>query len=70
MNFFQSATANRHGAHLIFTTHDATLLGSIDGDDVLKRDQVWFTSKHDDGACLLAFQEPRVFPSAEASTWC
>jgi hypothetical protein len=41
-----------------FTTHDATLLGSIDGEDVLERDQIWFTSKRDDGSSEL-------FPLAE-----
>jgi uncharacterized protein len=50
--------ANRRGAQLVFTSHDATLLGSIDGEDVLRRDQVWFTSKQDDGSSEL-------FPLAE-----
>jgi hypothetical protein len=49
---------NKRRAQLVFTTHDATLLGSLDGDDVLERDQVWFTSKGDDGASEL-------FPLAE-----
>jgi hypothetical protein len=58
IRIFQSRTANRTGAQLVFTTHDATLLGSIDGEDVLERDQVWFTSKRDDGSSEL-------FPLAE-----
>jgi uncharacterized protein len=29
------------------------LLGSIDGEDVLRRDQVWFTSKQADGSSEL-----------------
>lgn len=58
IRMFQSPTANTRGAQLVFTTHDATLLGSIDGDDVLERDQVWFTSKRDDGSSEL-------FPLAE-----
>jgi uncharacterized protein len=53
IRLFQSSDVNRHGAQLLFTTHDATLLGSIDGEDVLHRDQVWFTSKGDDGASEL-----------------
>lgn len=53
IRLFQSPSANRYGGQLIFTSHDATLLGSIDGDDVLERDQVWFTSKDEDGASEL-----------------
>ena len=58
VRLFQSPTANTNHAQLVFTTHDATLLGSIDGEDVLRRDEVWFTSKGDDGASEL-------FPLAE-----
>jgi hypothetical protein len=58
VHLFQSPSVNKRGAQLVFTTHDATLLGSLDGDDVLERDQVWFTSKGDDGASEL-------FPLAE-----
>jgi uncharacterized protein len=39
VRLFQSPTSNPMKAQLVFTTHDATLLGSIDGDDVLQRDQ-------------------------------
>lgn len=53
VKLFQSPTANSNFAQLIFTSHDAMLLGSIDGDDVLQRDQVWFTSKGEDGASEL-----------------
>ncbi|HEY0935944.1 MAG TPA: ATP-binding protein [Trebonia sp.] len=58
VNLFQSSRASERGAQLMFTTHDATLLGSIDGEDVLRRDQVWFTSKREDGSSEL-------FPLAE-----
>lgn len=58
VQLFQSPSANKRRAQLVFTTHDATLLGSLDGDDVLERDQVWFTSKGGDGASEL-------FPLAE-----
>lgn len=58
VRLFRSMAANRSGAQLIFTSHDATLLGSIDGEDVLRRDQVWFTEKGDDGASdLFALSE-------------
>jgi len=50
---FQSKTVNRNGAQLIFTSHDATLLGLLDGDEVLRRDQVWFTQKNPDGTSEL-----------------
>jgi hypothetical protein len=53
VRLFRSADVNRHGAQLIFTTHDAMLLSSIDGEDVLRRDEVWFTSKGDHGASEL-----------------
>lgn len=53
VSLFQSATVNTRRAQLVFTTHDATLLGPLDGEDVLRRDQVWFTDKDDDGASEL-----------------
>lgn len=53
VKLFQSSAAQSRSAQLIFTSHDATLLGSIDGEDVLDRDQVWFTSKGRDGASEL-----------------
>jgi uncharacterized protein len=53
VQLFQSPAVNKRRAQLVFTTHDATLLGSLDGDDVLERDQVWFTSKSSDGASEL-----------------
>jgi hypothetical protein len=58
VRLFQSPAANASNAQLIFTSHDATLLGSIDGEDVLRRDQVWFVSKDEEGASEL-------FPLAE-----
>jgi hypothetical protein len=53
VRLFQNPDVNSGGGQLLFTTHDATLLGSIDGEDVLRRDEVWFTSKGDDGASEL-----------------
>jgi uncharacterized protein len=52
VRLFQSE-ANPLGAQLLFTTHDATLLGTAFGDDVLYRDQVWFVEKDPDGASRL-----------------
>jgi hypothetical protein len=50
---FQSAETNPHGAQLLFTTHDATLLGTSFGEEVLARDQIWFVEKDADGASRL-----------------
>jgi hypothetical protein len=53
ITLFQSPDTNRRGAQLIFTSHDATLLGLLDGEEVLHRDQVWFTQKRVDGSSEL-----------------
>ncbi|MEV7421798.1 hypothetical protein [Streptomyces sp. NPDC091212] len=45
--------ANPRDAQLIFTTHDATLLGSEVLDRPLGRDQVWITAKDRTGATEL-----------------
>jgi len=49
MRLFNCPSSNPLGAQLIFTTHDTNLLGS----GLLRRDQVWFTEKNDDGASHL-----------------
>ena len=53
INLFQSSTTNPRGAQLVFSSHDATLLGVFDGREVLQRDQVWFAEKSDDGSSIL-----------------
>jgi hypothetical protein len=53
VHLFQRPSSNKGSGQLIFTSHDATLLGSLDGEDILQRDQVWFTEKDDDGASSL-----------------
>ena len=58
VRLFGLAGVNRSHAQLVFTSHDATLLGNLDGEEVLGRDQIWFTEKADDGASTL-------FPLAE-----
>ncbi|MET9479088.1 AAA family ATPase [Streptomyces sp. NPDC006638] len=45
VSLFQNPELNPRGAQLIFTTHDASLLGTMLGDQVLRRDQVWFVEK-------------------------
>jgi AAA15 family ATPase/GTPase len=50
---FNDPATNPHNAQLIFTTHDANLLGTILGEPALRRDQVWLTEKDNDGATVL-----------------
>jgi hypothetical protein len=47
IGLFQSPETNPRAAQLIFTTHDTSLLGR------LNRDEVWFTEKGADGATRL-----------------
>jgi hypothetical protein len=53
IGLFQDPQTNPHGAQLLFTTNDATLLGSLHGEEVLKRDQIWFVEKDESGATAL-----------------
>jgi hypothetical protein len=46
---FQDPERNVHGAQLLFTTHDTTLLDSA----LLRHDQIWFTEKTTDQASIL-----------------
>lgn len=46
VNLFHSAEANRHGAQLIFITHDTNLLSN----KIFRRDQIWFAEKDRQGA--------------------
>ncbi|MFD8935442.1 ATP/GTP-binding protein [Streptomyces sp. NPDC059578] len=58
VGMFQSAETNRSGAQLLFSTHEASLLGKNVRTE-LHRDQVWFTEK--DPATLAT----RLFPMTE-----
>ncbi|MFG3528872.1 ATP/GTP-binding protein [Streptomyces sp. NPDC047917] len=63
IGLFQDPATNPHGAQLVFTTHDASLLGRMGGEDILKRDQVWFLEKNRHGETeLFALSEfkPRI----------
>ncbi|MFC3492751.1 AAA family ATPase [Glycomyces rhizosphaerae] len=53
IELFQDPRTNPKNAQLIFSTHDATLLGTSFGEPILKRDEVWFVEKHGDGASEL-----------------
>lgn len=46
---FSDTASNPAGAQLIFNTHDTNLLAA----DVLRRDEIWFTEKRQDGASQL-----------------
>ncbi len=50
---FNDPSTNPHDAQLIFTTHDTNLVGTTTGEPVLRRDQIWFTEKDDEGATVL-----------------
>jgi AAA15 family ATPase/GTPase len=63
VRMFQDPEANRHGAQMLFTTHDATLLHTLlGGDRVLDRDTVWLAEKGAEGGTelypLTSFQPP------------
>ncbi|WP_250286080.1 MULTISPECIES: AAA family ATPase, partial [unclassified Frankia] len=53
VRLFQDPDVNPHNAQMIFTTHDATLLGNAVLDRPLDRDQVWLTVKKHSGATEL-----------------
>ncbi|MFI1729968.1 ATP/GTP-binding protein [Streptomyces acidicola] len=53
VRLFQDPRANPRGAQLVFTTHDATLLGDEVLDRPLHRDQVWITVKRKSGETEL-----------------
>src|SRR5262249_6732845 len=53
IELFRSPETNNAGAQLVFTTHDATLLGTSFGEDILSRDEIWFVQKGADGATGL-----------------
>jgi hypothetical protein len=59
VRLFQDPKANPRGAQLLFTTHDATLLGSAVLDRPLAGEQVWITSKKTSG-------ETELYPLAVA----
>ncbi|MET7567610.1 ATP-binding protein [Streptomyces sp. NPDC005492] len=45
VKLFQNPELNPLGAQLVFTTHSASLLGTMLGEEVLRRDQIWFVEK-------------------------
>ncbi|XVV17381.1 AAA family ATPase [Actinoplanes sp. CA-131856] len=57
IELFRSAEVNPRGAQLIFTSHDATLLGTSLGGEVLKRDEIWFVEKEDNASRLYPLSD-------------
>lgn len=53
IELFRRPETNVGGGQLFFTTHDATLLGTSLGVETLKRDEIWFVEKAEDGATSL-----------------
>ncbi|TDD69802.1 ATP-binding protein [Actinomadura darangshiensis] len=53
IRLFRDPHVNARGAQLIFTSHDASLLGRMRGEEVLLRDHIWFTEKDECGATAL-----------------
>ncbi|GAB3145060.1 AAA family ATPase [Microbispora hainanensis] len=53
IGLFQDPESNPLGGQLIFSSHDATLLGGTSDDRALGRDQIWFTEKLADGSTRL-----------------
>ncbi|MYF37112.1 MAG: ATP-binding protein, partial [Synechococcus sp. SB0678_bin_12] len=49
LSLFHRRASNPHGAQLLFSTHDVTLLDSY----TLQQDEIWFTDKDPDGASHL-----------------
>jgi hypothetical protein len=66
IGMFHDPEANPHGAQLLFTTHDATLLGTLAGQDILHRDEVWFVEKTDGATQLFPLTD--FHPRKEEST--
>lgn len=50
---FRDEAVNMREAQLIFSTHDASLLSPVMGEEVLTREDVWFVQKNDEGASEL-----------------
>jgi len=61
IELFRSYKTNPQDAQLVFTTHDASLLGTSFGQDILSYDEVWFVEKPSDGRSLVT---PAVGPQS------
>lgn len=50
---FNCPRLNPKNAQIIFTTHDTNLLGTILGEPLMRRDQIWFAEKDKEGASVI-----------------
>ncbi|WP_279583119.1 AAA family ATPase [Fodinicola feengrottensis] len=50
IGLFQERETNPQSAQLVFASHDTSLLGTLLGERVLDRDQIWFVEKDSRGA--------------------
>jgi len=57
IELFRHKSTNSRGAQLLFTTHDATLLGTNLGEEVLRRDEIWFVDKRDGASTLYPLSD-------------
>ena len=57
VELFRNRETNARGAQLLFTTHDATLLGTSSGEDLLRRDEIWFVEKKDGASTLYPLSD-------------
>ncbi|MFI6824080.1 ATP/GTP-binding protein [Micromonospora sp. NPDC050187] len=53
IGLFKGESSNPRHSQLVFTSHDAALLGTIDTEEILRRDEIWFAEKDADGASTL-----------------
>jgi hypothetical protein len=53
IRMFKDPAINPNDTQLLFASHDTTLLGSMLDDDLLDRDEVWFSEKDSTGATAL-----------------
>ena len=57
VSLFHNKNLNKHGAQLVFTTHDTNLLAP----GLLRRDEIWFAEKGRDGSTT-------IFPLTDIAT--
>ncbi|MET0521834.1 MAG: ATP-binding protein, partial [Jiangellaceae bacterium] len=57
IELFRHDAVNENGAQLLFSTHDATLLGTNLGEEVLRRDEIWFVDKKDGVSTLYPLSD-------------
>ncbi|CAM5487137.1 AAA family ATPase [Streptomyces abikoensis] len=53
IKLFQEPETNPRSAQLLLTTHDVSLLGRCGGEEILRRDQIWFVEKDRHGESAL-----------------